>query len=163
MCQCICYHLVNRWFGAKWWAMSLVPSRKEQRHPLLQCFNNYGKFHSFKTCGHLLQLLSPWILTYLTYLSSFHASLQAHHVYSTLKGRGNGRFQVVSTWNTRGVFVHSTLLWYWLTSLELPNKTSNQSYFLNVSSVFCFFEKMNGLAWRIQNPVKHLTWSSLKN
>ena len=30
--------------------------------------------------------------------------LQTHHVYSTLKQRGNGRFHVVPTWNTRGVF-----------------------------------------------------------
>ena len=27
-----------------------------------------------------------------------------HYVYSTLKGRGNGRFHVVSAWNTRSVF-----------------------------------------------------------
>ena len=32
-------------------------------------------------------------------------SLQTHHVDSTLKRRGSGRFHVVSTWNTRGVFV----------------------------------------------------------
>ena len=32
-------------------------------------------------------------------------TLQTHHVYSMLKGRGNGRFHIVSTWNTRGVFV----------------------------------------------------------
>ena len=32
-------------------------------------------------------------------------SLQTHHVDSTLKRRGNGRFRVVSTWNPRGVFV----------------------------------------------------------
>ena len=32
-------------------------------------------------------------------------SLQIHHVDSTLKQRGNGRFHVVSTWNPRGVFV----------------------------------------------------------
>ena len=30
-------------------------------------------------------------------------TLQTHHVYSTLKRRGNGRFHVVSIWNTRGV------------------------------------------------------------
>ena len=30
--------------------------------------------------------------------------LQTHHAYSTLKRRGNGRFLVTSTWNTRGVF-----------------------------------------------------------
>ena len=35
-------------------------------------------------------------------------SLQTHHVCSTLKRRGNARFQVVSTWNTRGVFVGLT-------------------------------------------------------
>ena len=34
-----------------------------------------------------------------------HISLQTHNVYSTLKCRGNGRFHVVSTWNTRSVFV----------------------------------------------------------
>ena len=32
-------------------------------------------------------------------------TLQTHHVYSTLKQRGNDRFRVVSTWNTRGAFV----------------------------------------------------------
>ena len=32
-------------------------------------------------------------------------SLQIHHVYSTLKRHGNGRFHVVSPWNPRGVFV----------------------------------------------------------
>ena len=34
-----------------------------------------------------------------------NATLQTLHVYSTLKRRENGRFHVVSTWNTRGVFV----------------------------------------------------------
>ena len=32
-------------------------------------------------------------------------SLQRQHVYSTLKWHGNGRFHVVSAWNTSGVFV----------------------------------------------------------
>ena len=32
-------------------------------------------------------------------------TLQTHHVDSTLKRRGSDRFQVVSTWNPRGVFV----------------------------------------------------------
>ena len=31
--------------------------------------------------------------------------LQTHHVNSTLKARGNGCFHVVSSWNTRDVFV----------------------------------------------------------
>ena len=30
-------------------------------------------------------------------------TLQTHRVYYTLKQRGNGRFHVFSTWNTRGV------------------------------------------------------------
>ena len=34
-----------------------------------------------------------------------NTSLQTHHVYSTLKRCGNDCFHVVSTWNTRGVFV----------------------------------------------------------
>ena len=33
------------------------------------------------------------------------STLQTHHVDSTLKRHGNGRFHVVSTWNPRGVFV----------------------------------------------------------
>ena len=33
------------------------------------------------------------------------ASLQRHHVYSTLKRRGSDRFHVVSTWNSRVEFV----------------------------------------------------------
>ena len=32
-------------------------------------------------------------------------SLHIHHKYSTLKRHGNGRFHVVSTWSTCGVFV----------------------------------------------------------
>ena len=36
-------------------------------------------------------------------------SPQTHHVYSTLKQRGNDGFHVVSTWNTRGVFVGKIL------------------------------------------------------
>ena len=34
-----------------------------------------------------------------------HISLQTHHVDSTLKRRGNGRFHVVPTSNPRGVGV----------------------------------------------------------
>ena len=39
------------------------------------------------------------------FLFQLEASLQTHHVDSTLKRRGNDRFHVVSTWNPRGVFV----------------------------------------------------------
>ena len=38
--------------------------------------------------------------------------LQTHHVYSMLKQRGNKRFHVVSTWNTRAVFVRSRCKWH---------------------------------------------------
>ena len=43
---------------------------------------------------------------------------QTHHVYSTLKRHGNGRFHVVSTGNTRSVFVGA---WTWngLKTLDL--------------------------------------------
>ena len=33
------------------------------------------------------------------------STLKTHYVYSMLKRRRNGRFHIVSTWNTRGVFV----------------------------------------------------------
>ena len=33
------------------------------------------------------------------------AGLKTHHVYSTLKRRGKGRFHVASKWNARGVFI----------------------------------------------------------
>ena len=33
------------------------------------------------------------------------ASLDTHHVHSTMKRRGKDRFHVAATWNTRGVFV----------------------------------------------------------
>ena len=48
---------------------------------------------------------------------SHEYSLQTNHVYSTLKRRGNGRFHVVSTWNTRDVFVGMWLLLYCITFL----------------------------------------------
>ena len=46
------------------------------------------------------------------------SSQQTLHVYSTLKRRGNGRFHVNSTWNTREVFVGFKLIygvrWSWI-------------------------------------------------
>ena len=39
-------------------------------------------------------------------------TIQTLHVYSTLKRRGNERFHVVSTWNTRGVFVGNIGFWF---------------------------------------------------
>ena len=41
------------------------------------------------------------------------STLQTHHVYSTLKRRGSGRFHVVSTWNTRGMFVGYNSVYVW--------------------------------------------------
>ena len=37
------------------------------------------------------------------------SALQTLHMYSTLKRRGNVRFHVISTWNTRGVVVESMI------------------------------------------------------
>ena len=37
---------------------------------------------------------------------SYQITIQTHHVYSTLKRRENDRFHVVSTWQTRGVFLY---------------------------------------------------------
>ena len=45
-------------------------------------------------------------------------TLQTHHVYSALMRRWNDRFHVVSTWNTRGVFVG-----------ELLNKMQTSKYY----------------------------------
>ena len=47
--------------------------------------------------------------------------LQTHHAYSTLKRRGNGRFHVVSTWNTRGLF-------YFSDSNFFPTGISNEDF-----------------------------------
>ena len=68
---------------------------------------------SYINCWGLL--LTEWALVYdfWTIFADFeiileyviYNFLQTHHVDSTLKPRGNGRFHVVSTWNLRGVFV----------------------------------------------------------
>ena len=39
------------------------------------------------------------------YIIMFFHSLQTNHMYPTLKRRGNDRFQIVSMWTTRGMFV----------------------------------------------------------
>ena len=45
----------------------------------------------------------------ITHFSGYKAiTLQTHHVDFTLKRRGNDRFDVVSMWNLRGVFVGYT-------------------------------------------------------
>ena len=43
-------------------------------------------------------------------------------MYSTLKRRGNERFQVVSTWNTRGVFVGKGSVFIKLQVSKLKNE-----------------------------------------
>ena len=45
------------------------------------------------------------ILVWYIHDSADSISLHTLHVYSTLKRRGNIRIHIVSTWNTRGVFV----------------------------------------------------------
>ena len=59
----------------------------------------------------LLYIIAMWILLrskysfFLNWIFLMLATLQTHHVYSTLKRRGNECFHVISMWNTRGVFV----------------------------------------------------------
>ena len=62
-------------------------------------------------------------------------SLQTHHMYSMLKRHGDGRYHVVSTWNTRGVFVRiynpytpiltaKTRIFYQFSVLSVPAQAS---------------------------------------
>ena len=46
------------------------------------------------------------------------SALQTHQVYSMLKRRGNDRFHVVSTFNSRGVFVGKILIKTGILSLK---------------------------------------------
>ena len=50
-------------------------------------------------------------------------TLQTHHVYSTLKRRGSGCFHVVSTWNTRGVFVGYVVFMSYIAVWKFTRKT----------------------------------------
>ena len=52
------------------------------------------------------------------YIYLYTISLQTLHQYSTLKRRGNGRFHVVSTWNTREVFVGMYMYMYNIEKLK---------------------------------------------
>ena len=59
--------------------------------------------------------LEVWCFIYFNNFSihkhkPYETTLQTHHVDSTLKRRGNSGFQVVSTWNLRGVFVGKVLV-----------------------------------------------------
>ena len=45
------------------------------------------------------------IVSFANFRKVLGTSLQTQHVYSTLKWRVNDRFHIISTWNTRGVFV----------------------------------------------------------
>ena len=56
---------------------------------------------------------------------------QTHHVYSTSKRYGNGHFHVVSTWNTRGVFVGKAV-----SILDLVTINPNLCKYENVLSLF---------------------------
>ena len=65
----------------------------------------------FKTIV-LLLLLFRWgaLIIFWNFSVNKLNDLQTNHMYFTLKWHGNDRFRVVSTWNTRGVFVGLTLL-----------------------------------------------------
>ena len=63
--------------------------------------------------------------------------LQTHHVDSTLKRRGSGRFHIVSTWNPRGLFVGFLSVTKWLDVVVLwfhfdndeDNEPNDANYF----------------------------------
>ena len=62
--------------------------------------------HKITRSLHLsLTLLCFQIVRILYWKKRLLVALQIRHVYATFKRRGNNRFHVVSTWNTRGVFV----------------------------------------------------------
>ena len=72
-----------------------------------KCLNSLGSlilwhrtFNPFHTTGLFL------------YPLKISETLQTHHVYFILKRRGNGRFHVVSTWNTRDEFVGKPLVFW---------------------------------------------------
>ena len=65
------------------------------------------KYFVIKTLDHLEPFPNSQLDNFLVNLEDYreHHTQQTHHVNSTLKRRGNGRFHVFSTWNPRGVFV----------------------------------------------------------
>ena len=67
-----------------------------------------------------------------SYRKGVPRTLQTHHVDSTLKRRGNGRFHVVSTWNPHGVFVGNIEFKLFLNSLD-----SNTTNITEDISVHC--------------------------
>ena len=87
---------------------------------MLKCKQTFFMRHekSRITLNFLLTLLFHWSLSeqpetiripgFIIMRMGVETTLQTHHVYSTLKLRGNNHFHVFPTWNTRGVFVEQT-------------------------------------------------------
>ena len=73
-------------------------------------------------------------------------AIQTNHVYSTLKRRGNDRFHVVSTWDTRVVFVGWIRPWQ---SLQCKNFMTKEN--LRMKIVTFFYSKdfeQKKLSWK---------------
>ena len=80
-------------------------------------------------------------------------TLQTHHMYSTLIRRGNGRFHVVSTWNTHGVFVGNMSLQAITTSFPL---VLQGLYFVHKLKYYVDVK----LQWQhLKINIKLLTWN----
>ena len=90
------------------------------------------KYASFAEMNTILKLMMLMSIT--------KAPLQTHHVYSTLKRRGNGRFHVLSTWNTRSMFV-GQLLSFGNWNMRYPSSKFCNSHLLKnftlIEALFC--------------------------
>ena len=101
-------------------------------------------FHKIR-CSH------PLLSGYCLYFRTALATINWHNLYSTLKQRGNGRFHIVSTRNTCGVFVGNVFgrylrhivtskqhlqLYIWVVPSLFQEATCSDLVFLRVLSFF---------------------------
>ena len=67
-------------------------------------------------------------------------TLQTHHVYSTQKRRRNDRFHVVSTWNTRGVFVGNSSVFTFMVTFFLKKNGCFDMFSTLIVNPFLFLK-----------------------
>ena len=78
-------------------------------------------------------------------------------MYSTLKRRGNGRFHVVSSWNTRGVFVGKKFKQHSSISLINPFQTS-VAFHIETNRLICRANQMAGFYMKC-----NIYWNGFNN